>query len=261
MPIVQANGLSLYYVEHGWGEPLLLLHGLGSRAADWALQFPSFAAEYRVIAPDLRGHGESDKPPGPYSIAQMAADVAALLGALEATPAHVAGLSMGGMVALQLAVDRPDVVRRLVVVNSVPALVPRTMRERMRLGSRVVMAELFGPRLTGQLLSRRLFPAPDQAAFREAMVQQWASNDPKAYRAALRACVGWSIVDRLEEVRAPVLLISGDADYLPLDAKLACVERLADGRLLVIPDSGHATPVDQTDLFNETVLDFLRADA
>lgn len=257
MPSATANGLSIHYVEEGEGVPLLLLHGLGSSAADWLLQMPAFSAHCRVIAPDLRGHGRTDKPRGPYSIAEMAADVAALQTALGASPAHVLGLSMGGMVALQLAVDYPANVLTLVIANSVPALAPRTLTERLRLWQRLALARTLGPARTGRFLSRRLFPKPEQEVYRQLIAERWTANDPDAYLASMRACTAWSVADRLGEIRCPALVISGDEDYLPLDAKRELAERLPDGRFLMIADSRHATPIDQPEAFNRAVLDFL----
>lgn len=257
MPRVTVNGLSIHYAEGGEGAPLLLLHGLGSGAADWLLQMPEFSAHFRVIAPDLRGHGHSDKPPGPYSIAEMAADVAELQEALGASPAHVLGLSMGGMVALQLAADYPAIVYSLVIANSVPALAPRNVSERLRLWQRLALARTLGPARSGRFLSRRLFPKPEQEAYRQLIAERWAENDADAYLASMRACIDWSVVDRLGEIHCPVLVISGDEDYLPLDAKRELAERLPDGRLLLIADSRHATPIDQPEAFNRAVLDFL----
>ena len=257
MPIVHSNGIALAYEIAGAGEPLLLLHGFGSRSQDWLLQVPVFAQHYRVITADMRGHGCSDKPPGPYSVPMMAADVAGLLDALEIPSVHIVGLSMGGMIAFQLALDYPEQVRRLIIVNSTPALAPRTVGERLRVAQRLALARLFSPERTGRFLSRRLFPKPGQEPLREMLIAQWAENDPQAYRAAMRALVGWSVIDRVGEIRCPTLVISGDRDYLPLEAKRAYTALIPGARLVVVEDSGHATPIDQPDLFNACVLEFL----
>mgnify|MGYP006277452141 CR=1 FL=1 len=113
MPFFLADGARIHYEEQGSGAPLLLIHGLGSSGRDWALQRPFVQARHRVITCDLRGHGRSDCPPGPYSIPQFARDVALLLRHCEASPAHVVGLSMGGMVALELAVHNRRALRSL----------------------------------------------------------------------------------------------------------------------------------------------------
>jgi len=257
MPTVQSNGVVLSYAMEGAGEPLLLLHGLGSCREDWLMQVPAFATRYCVITADMRGHGRSGKPPGPYSVPMMAADVIGLLDALGVAAAHLVGLSMGGMIGLQLALDYPQRVRRLVVVNSGPSLVPRTLAERAQVARRLALARLAGPARTGRFLSKRLFPKPQQAPLRDLMIARWAENDRAAYLAAMRALIGWSVLDRIGTLNCPTLIISGDRDYLPLAAKREYTARIPGARLVIIEDSGHATPIDQAERFNAAVLAFL----
>ncbi|CUS05350.2 Alpha/beta hydrolase family protein [Candidatus Promineifilum breve] len=257
MTTARVNGIALHYQEAGTGEPLLLLHGLGSRSDDWEMQLPAFAGRYRVIAPDLRGHGRSAKPPGPYSVPMMAADVLGLLDHLNVTAAHVVGLSMGGMIAFQLAVDCPARVRSLTIVNSGPALVARTVGEWLRVQQRLLLARFSGPTRTGHFLSRRLFPKPEQEALRAQFIERWSANDPAAYLASLRALVGWSVLERVGEITCPVLVISGDRDYTPVETKRAYTALIPRARLVIVEDSGHATPIDQAERFNASVLEFL----
>lgn len=250
--------LPLHYGDSGQGEPVLLLHGLGSRGSDWLLQLQALRDRYRVIVPDLRGHGASPKPPGPYGLDTMAADVVALLAQLECGPVHVVGLSMGGMIGFQMAVDWPEWVRSLVVVNSTPDLVPRNAAERLQIARRRWLARLASPKQTGRFLARRLFPKPEQTALRAMLVREWSENDKAAYVAALEACVGWSVLARVGAICCPVLVISGDRDYLPLDAKETYTALIPGARLVVIADSGHATPIDQAEQFNTHLLAFLQ---
>lgn len=257
MPAQRVNGIEMVYETAGQGEALLLLHGLGSRSEDWQLQLPAFVSRYRVVVADMRGHGRTSKPPGPYSVPMMAADVLGLLDALGIDAAHVVGLSMGGMIAFQMAVDRPERVRSLVIVNSGPALVAHTFGERLRVWQRLALARLAKPARTAQFLGPRLFPKPEQAELRQQFIDQWAQNDPRAYRAAMRALIGWSVLDRVGAIRCPTLVISGDRDYTPVAAKEGYTAQIPDARLVVIEDSGHATPIDQAEAFNACVLEFL----
>jgi len=259
MPTLQTNGINLNYHEQGQGESLLFLHGLGSQGEDWAFQVPFFATRYRVITVDLRGHGASDKPAGPYSVAMMAEDVVGLLDALNIESAHIVGLSMGGMIAFQLVVDRPERVRSMVIVNSGPALVPRNASEWLRVQQRLLLARLFGPSRTGVFLSKRLFPKPEQEFLRDQFIERWAMNDRNAYVAALRAIIGWSVAERIGEIRCPVLVVSGDRDYTPLDVKREYTARIPGAQFVLVEDSGHATPIDQSDVFNRSVLKFLES--
>jgi pimeloyl-ACP methyl ester carboxylesterase len=257
MPVLPLRDINLYYEVAGQGDPVVFIHGLGSSARDWEYQVPFFAPRYRVVVFDVRGHGRSDKPPGPYSVPLFAQDAAALIRALEAAPAHVVGISMGGMIALQLAVDEPALVRSLVVVNSGPELVVRTFRERLMILQRFLIVRLLRMRKMGEVLSQRLFPRPDQAPLRQMFVERWAENDPRAYREAMRALVGWSVADRLGDIRCPTLVIASDQDYTPVSAKEAYVARMPNARLVVIPDAHHAVTVERPEEFNQALLDFL----
>jgi pimeloyl-ACP methyl ester carboxylesterase len=261
MPMIQTGDIETYFEQTGSGEPLLFIHGLGATAASWAFQVPVFAAGYRVITYDLRGHGRSGHPPGPYAIARFAADTRALLTALDASPAHVVGLSLGGAIALQLALADAACVRTLTVVNSGPGLELRTVGDRLRwtmfVTSRRVMGAVLNQRQLGRLLARRLFPRPEQAALRAEVEQQLARNDPSTYRAAAEALLAWNIVDRLGEIRCPTLVVSADHDYTPVRLKAAYVARMPNAVLEVIHNSRHATPLDQPAQFNAVVEAFL----
>ena len=117
MPTIRVHGIDLYYEVHGAGQPVLLIHGLGSSTRDWDLQVPALAARFKVITFDVRGHARSEKPKQRYSVKLFADDTAALIRALDIAPVHVIGISMGGMIAFQLAVDSPGLVRSLVIVK------------------------------------------------------------------------------------------------------------------------------------------------
>ncbi|MBN1146018.1 MAG: alpha/beta fold hydrolase [Anaerolineales bacterium] len=257
MAKLRVRDIEMYYQISGEGEALVLIHGLGSSARDWALQTDFFSQRYRVVAYDVRGHGQSDKPPGPYSVPLFAQDLASLIRALEIAPAHVVGISMGGMIAFQLAVDAPELVKSLVIVNSGPELVFKTWRERIQGWQRFLLVRLAGMRKMGEVLSERLLPKPEQAELRRMFVERWAENDPRAYGEAMKALVGWSVSEHLEQITCPVLVVTADQDYTPVEAKAAYVKRLPRGEMAVIKDSRHATPVDQPEEFNRVVMEFL----
>src|SRR5512139_3505397 len=115
MPWTEAPGFRMYYEEHGAGFPLLLINGLGSDHLEWVHQIPVFSKSFRVVVFDNRGTGRSGVPPGPYTTAQMADDVAASLRFLGIGRAHVLGVSLGGMIAQEVALRHRDRVDRLVL--------------------------------------------------------------------------------------------------------------------------------------------------
>jgi 3-oxoadipate enol-lactonase len=261
MPRVRVEGCEIHYELTGRGDVVLLLHGLGSSCLDWELQVPALAKRYTVVAVDMRGHGCSQKPPGPYRIATFAADVAQVSRALALGPAHVVGISMGGMIGFQLAVDAPSLVRSLVVVNSAPAFVPRTLRERLAVVQRLVALRALGLKGFARKVAEKNFPRPDQEELRRKLASRLAQNDEAAYRAATRAILGWSVAEHLGAMRCPVLVVTGDQDYTPVAAKQAYASRIPRARVAVVADSRHCTPMDQPEAFNRLLLDFLHEHA
>ncbi|MDH5508319.1 MAG: alpha/beta hydrolase, partial [Anaerolineae bacterium] len=117
MPKIDLDGLETHYQITGQGDPLIFIHGLGSSGRDWEQQVEHFSKSYRVVTYDVRGHGLTAKPKGPYSVPMFAADAAALIQALELAPAHIVGLSMGGWIAFQLAVSYPNLLKSMTIIN------------------------------------------------------------------------------------------------------------------------------------------------
>ena len=254
----QVGDISMYYELSGEGDPVLFLHGLGSSSMGWQLQQKPFAQKYQVILADMRGHGRSDHPSGPYSVAQFAADVAGLLDGLGITkPVHLVGLSMGGMIGFQMGLDYPDKIKTLTIVNSSPELISKTFSDRMMIWQRKIMVNLFSLEKIGSAIAGRLFPEPEQAEFRELFVADLLQNDKPSYKAAVKALLGWSVRERIGQIDCPVLVVAADQDYTPVATKEAYVTEMPHAQLLVIENSHHATPIDQADVFNTAVLEFL----
>lgn len=257
MPNIQINDIDTYYEDTGDGQPLFLIHGLGSSSRNWELQADYFAEKYRVITYDLRGHGRTSKPPGPYSMRTFAKDAAALLTGLEAAPAHVVGISMGGMIAFELAVRYPELLKSLVIVNSVPDMRLTSPREYLEMWPRFLILKALGVRRMGMALGKRLFPKPEQDELRQVFVERWAQNDKRAYEQALWAVLGWSVEAHLEEIHCPALVIAAEKDYWPLDVKQSYVKKMPNARLAVIADARHAVAVEKPDEFNRILDEFL----
>ena len=249
--------IELHYEITGKGQPLLLIHGLGSGARDWEMQVPFLSQNFQVVTVDVRGHGQSDKPPGPYSIPLFAADTIELIRSLDIAPVHIIGISMGGMIAFQVAVDAPEMVKSLVIVNSGPEFVLRSPRDILRGLQRLFIVRLFGMRKMGEALSKRLFPKEEQREMRRLFVERWAENDRQAYINSMRAIVGWSVADRLGEIDCPTLVIAADQDYTSVSLKEAYIAKIPQAELVVIADSRHATPVEHPEKFNKALMEFL----
>ena len=257
MPKISANQIEQYYEIQGNGPPLVFIHGLGSSTRDWEHQVTEFSKRFKVITFDLRGHGQSDKPSGPYSLPMFAADTAGLLRALDVETAHIVGLSLGGAVAFQLAVDYPSLVKTLTIVNSAPTMGGNTADVKQEIRRRVEIVQQQGMRAMGHDLSKNLFPKESQAAVRETFVERWAENGTKPYIASLLSMSGWSVVDKLGSIRCPALIIAADKDYSPVAVKEAYVKLMPDAHLVVIPDAHHATPIEEPERFDAVLAPFL----
>jgi pimeloyl-ACP methyl ester carboxylesterase len=206
----------------------------------------------------VRGHGQSGKPPGPYSVKQFAADTVALLQHLGLDSAHLIGVSMGGMIAFQMAVDAPDTVSSMVIINSGPEVPMRTLKDRIAIWQRLVLFRLFSMEKIGETIGGRLFPAEHQQAMREAFTARWAENDKRSYLTATRALAGWSVRDHIRRIQTPTLVIAADQDYTPVADKEAYVEQMLNAQLLVIDDARHAVNFAQPEKVNPAILAFLK---
>ena len=259
MPYFDHDGCSLHYEEYGRGAPVLLVHGLGSSCQDWEYQIPALAAQYRVIVVDVRGHGRSDKPRERYSIPGFSADIEALLEHLQSGPVHLVGLSMGGMIGFELAVDQPQLLKSLTIVNSVPEVKIKRFGDFRQFAKRWLLARVFSMETIGKGLGKNLFPAPEQAELRHKIARRWARNEKHAYLASFSAIVGWGVQEKLSRIACPTLVVTADRDYTPVALKEAYMQLIPDARLVVMENSRHASPLDQPEAFNQILLNFLDA--
>jgi 3-oxoadipate enol-lactonase len=252
--------VKLYTEEHGEGHPLLLVTGLGYAIWSWQRQLAEWSRRFRCIAVENRGTGRSPKPPGPYSIEEMADDAAA---ALEGRRAHVAGFSMGGYIAQTLALRHPELVDRLVLVCTgagglgfVPTPRATTSAWEANAGrsppefARATMPLSFRPGWTDEhpdefeaLLADRLeYPTP-----------------PECWRAQYDACLDWvARVSPVEAIEAPTLVVHGEADRIvPYENGVELARRIPRSRLEAFPGAGHLLFLESPDRFNPLVADFL----
>jgi len=236
---------------------VLLLHGLGSCGEDWGLQIPALRSDYSLLLPDLRGQGRTPMPPGWPTIADLAADVRALLDTLGLPSVHVVGLSLGGAVGLQLAAEDPGRVRSLTAVNTFARLraergAARRGLERTWLAATGRMDEL------GRRVADGLFPDGGQEAFRAAAAARLAHNRPMNYLRLLLAVGRFDLRARLGAIQAPTLIVAGDQDTtVSMACKLELAEGIRGAQLQVFAGSRHVTPLDRSEDFNARLLAFL----
>lgn len=244
------------YLKKGSGQPILLLHGLGSSVLDWQAQIEYLSQFYLVYAIDLRGHGLSDKLKTPITMADFATDVANFICTMNMEPCPVIGISMGGMVTFQLMAQHPELVSAAIIINSAPYFPVDSLKIRLRIFSRLILLRFFGMKLLSRMVANNLFPAAQQQLRRVAL-QRIAANDKASYLRALKAVIGWSALSEVKQLNTRVLVISGDRDYTPVSHKQKYVSQLRNAQLEVIKDSGHASPIDQPEQVNQLLRSFI----
>nr|WP_249731817.1 alpha/beta hydrolase [Roseococcus sp. SDR] len=230
------------------------MHGIGGRAALWAPTVAALAPR-PVIAMDMPGYDGTR--PALTGFPELADAAAALLDG----PADVVGHSLGGMIALELALRHPDRVRRLVIVASSPAFGSRdpAFREAFLAARQKPLDEGLGMAgVAAALVPTMLGPAADPGAA-PAAIAAMASVDEAAYRTTLATLTSFDRRADLPRVTQPALLIAGEADQTaPPRGMARMAEAMPDARLLVIPGAGHLLPLEAPDAFHAALLDFLR---
>ena len=241
----------------------MLVHGLGGTGADiWKHQIPGLAAEFRVVSYDLRGSGESEVSPGPYSIGLLCDDLRALVDALNLGRVALVAHSMGGSIALTYAARYSGDVSALVGVGA-PAEFPDQAREGLETRARTVEAE--GMAAVAETVATNgvspTFREGDPQGFSE-FIAMLEANDPLGYAAQCRALVGLGIVNQLAEIRAPALLISGDRDGVsPPPVTEANAGRIRGGEYTIVEDCAHLLTWEKPAELADAAWPFLREHA
>ena len=264
---VSANGQQLYFEVHGEGAPLVLIMGIGYDATLWTLaQVPALSRMFQVVIFDNRDVGRSSIATAPYAIADMADDVAALMDALDITRAHLLGLSMGGMIALEFALRHAHRVHRL-VLSGCGAAPARAAFDPIRTWNWVkgtdTIGEVFaGPQFTW--LFSKAFLRNQEAV--EQTLRMLTSNPnpigPDAYNRQAQAYLQYDALDRLAHVTSPTLVVVGEQDLLT--PPWTCRE-VADGipgsqfEIIRGDGSSHVMAIERPDQFNHVVTRFLAA--
>lgn len=253
MPYQDIGGLRLFYREAGSGtQTIVLVHGNVASSRWWERVLPDLSQDYRVIAPDLRGFGQSDKPGG-YTVEQFAADLAVLVDALSLPPAHIVGHSLGGSVVLQYVLDHPHRCRSLVLVDPGPAEGQVTPEERYPLLEAIaVNREYMKAAVMG------VTPAAPRDDYFEALVDD-AMLAGGALLPIARDLNTWNVQSRLGQIKVPTLVLQGEQDSLvSQEAVRRTVAGIAGARLEVVPGVGHSPQAENPEDFVRRLRMFLR---
>ena len=263
MAFVENQGARIYWDEQGQGEPVLLIMGLAYPSQMWYRTRPLLASRYRTLVLDNRGIGRSDIPPGPYPIALMASDAAAVLEAAGIESAHVFGVSMGGMIAQEFALQYPKRVRSL-ILGCTASGGPAAVRAEPEAIQMLMRREKMSPEQAAEAAVPFIYdPATARARIDEdlAIRRPWFPS-PQGYAAQLQGVLGWESYSRINQIVAPTLVIHGESDRLipPGNANLIA-ERIPGAKLVMIPHASHLFLTDQTEVSHRAILQFLKEQA
>ncbi|MGI9544944.1 MAG: alpha/beta fold hydrolase [Cyclobacteriaceae bacterium] len=259
---VNSSGTQIYYQERGIGDPLVLLMGFGADGNVWEKHAAVYEQHFRCIILDNRGVGKSDAPHGPYSTAMMADDTAAVMDHLGVTQAKVAGISMGGAIAQELALNHPERVSCLALISTWPSFntYAKTVYENLKSIRKTAKPDDFM-----ELLQLWIFAPPfyetGLADLKEGQEEAAANENPQTqqgFEGQLDACIHHNSVDRLGQIKVPTLITIGDMDiFTPPTFSELLHEKIPGSRLEHFPRGGHVHHWEDLERFNRITLEFL----
>lgn len=260
MPTVHVNGIRIYYETYGQGEALLLIAGIGYGTWLWDKQIPELSKDFYVITFDNRGAGRSDKPDTEYTVPLLASDAYELLRALEVKRAHILGISLGGFIAQQLALDHPEIANKLILCSTSHG------------GPNMILPK-------GEILQFMAFGAGKdtfQRGIELAFSPEYMAKYPKeiaritermrrnpqpryAYLRQFMAPINFNSEPLLHKLTMPVLVMAGEADIVvPVENSRILAKKLPNAQLVTFPNAGHLFVVERADEVNKIIIDFLK---
>ena len=256
----KVDGTYLNYELTGSGSYVTFIHGLGADGTTWQEQVLAFSDRYQVLTVDVRGFGHSDKPKGPYSVKMFVDDLYRLFKVLGIKKTVLAGHSMGGMISQTFALEHPEMLSALILVDTSPAMATEMLgiiEESAKAAETKGMAAVVDASLQRAFSAGYAQRNPEAFALHRELRLR---NDPNAYAAASRAIAQFNLLGQLKRITCPTLIIVGDQDMpTPIEAARTLNQNIAGSKMKVIKDSGHNTMVEQPEAFNAAVSEFLKA--
>jgi pimeloyl-ACP methyl ester carboxylesterase len=265
VPKAKVNGINMYYKVQGKGLPLVMIQGFAGNHKAWFFQTSVFKKYYKVIIFDNRGIGKSDKSSEPYTIRTMAEDVIGLMDYLGIDKAHVLGLSLGGMVAQEIAISYPERVMKLVLGSTFAGSEINDNPEMMKsLGIREGTTDVDVKSIDfKKLMNFMVSSAFNKRLYR--MVQlplvklSMRSINPSGYLEQMAAVTSYTTLDRLHQIKAPTLVITGTGDRIVSPSMSDLIaSKIPNAKLVKVKGGSHAFFMEMRGRFNKEVLNFLR---
>ncbi|MDY6917246.1 MAG: alpha/beta hydrolase [Chloroflexota bacterium] len=258
MPVLRTNSVDTYYEVHGEGTPLVLIHGIGACQRLWRLQIEPFSKHMKVVAYDVRGHGKSSGSDERYSIKLFASDLKALLDQLDIKKAHLCGLSMGGLIAQQFALDHPQAVDRLILAGTFChlGLTGNLMIGFYKTLNRLVLY-FIGMDRYAEMGAKGLFRKKEQEELRRFYLEEVASISKKEFLKAIDATYAFDSLCMLRHIESPTLILNAEGEKRERQQTELMCREIKDCKKEVITDAFHASNLEKPEEFNRLVLDFL----
>ncbi len=255
MPAIEVRGVNLHYEVYGSGDPVILSHGLLDNCSIWKAQAEIMARRHTVVLYDHRGHGLSGKPRGDYSVRSLTEDLRGLITGLGLERAALVGHSLGGMVALCLAIEHPDLVSKLALVCTTASLLPRMpITGRLMAGMGYLMP--YGMFTRKVMRLRVSEPGVDLVSAGPDRTTQTPKH--VAYACGKGLLTGYDLRSSVSRVRALTLILAGDKDRgAPVAMSRFLHRRIRGSRLHIIRNCGHIPMLEKPEEFNRILTDFL----
>ena len=260
MPFLDRAGDRLHYSLSGDGSPLTLIHGVGADLEAWDGVVSSLSSRYKILRADLRGHGQSAKSPGPYSLEMFSDDLLVLLDHVGIDKTHLVGFSLGGLIAQYVAVNSPQRLSTLSIISSVAG---RMEDEKIRVAERACMLEKEGALNHLANAVDRWFTDEFRRDHPEVMEwrrQKSLQNDPASYAAAYQVLAQSDLANQLHCISAPTLAITGECDIgsTPRMCELMATS-VQNGRAIILPRLKHSVLLEAPARIASEIDDFICA--
>jgi len=242
--------ITLNYKDIGSSdEVILFLHGLGANANSWSDQIEFFKEHYRIIVPDLRGHGLSPLGDEDFSFELCADDIYHLLNTLQIKRVHLCGFSLGGMIAFEFAIKYPEMLHTFCVINTLASFNLFNFKEAFAFNLRRVLIKFFPLRVLSILMSRKLFKDKDKH-LRDRLIKLSKDVNKKAYSIFLDAMPGWDLSQQLSFIKVPSLIVGSEYDYDIFKGKAELAESMPNASFKEIKGCRHFVTWECAETFN-----------
>ena len=249
--------IKLHYADIGNSdEVILFLHGLGANEGSWSDQVGFFQDDYRLIIPDLRGHGKTPLGQDHFSFELCADDIYRLLTKLNIKKVHLCGFSLGGMIAFEFAVKYPDMLHSFCIINTLASFKLFNIKEVFAFNLRRLFIRILPLKVLAKLMCKKLFTDKD-SHLRQRLIDMSAHVNKKAYKIFLDSMPNWDLTQQLSFIKVKSLIVGSEFDYDIFKGKAELAEAMPDARFIELKDCHHFVTWECAERFNTVYKEFI----